>query len=46
MLHAISNNGDDSWGDDYTRDIYSGAKFDGIGEEDDNRLDSAAEEHY
>ena len=47
MLHAISNDGDDSWGDNYTRDIYSGAEFDGVGEEDDDDgLDSAAEEHY
>ena len=43
MLHAVSNNGDDSWGDDYTRDMYTGAKFDGVGEEDDN---GAAEGQY
>jgi hypothetical protein len=46
MLHAIFNDGDNSWGDDYTRDIYSGAKFDGIGEEDNDGLDSAAKKHY
>lgn len=45
MLHAISNDADDSWGDDDTREIYTGAEFDGIGEdEDDNGLGSAAEE--
>src|SRR6267378_2265851 len=36
MLHAVSNDGDDSWGDDYTREIYTGAEFDGVGEEGDN----------
>ena len=46
MLHAISNDGDDSWGDDYAREIYSGAEFDGVGEEDDDGLDPAADEHY
>ena len=45
MLHAVSNNADDSWGDDYTREIYTGAEFDGIGDEDNNGLNSAAEEH-
>ena len=46
MLHAISNDTDDSWGDDYTRETYTGAEFDGIGEEDDDGLDSAAEGHH
>ena len=46
MLHAISNDADDSWGDDYTRETYTGAEFDGIGEEDDDELDSAAEGHH
>jgi len=45
MLHAVSNDADDSWGDDYTREIYTGAEFDGVGDEDDNGLNSAAEEH-
>ena len=36
MLHAVSNNADDSWGDDYAREVYTGAKFDGIGEEEDD----------
>jgi hypothetical protein len=45
MLHAISDDADDSWGDDYTREIYTGAEFDGVGEdEDDGRLDLDAEE--
>ena len=43
MLHAVSNDGDDSWGNDYTRDMYTGAEFDGVGEEDDN---GAAEGQY
>jgi len=47
MLHAISNDADDSWGDDYEREMYTGAEFDGIGEEeDDDGCDSVAEEHY
>jgi len=46
MLNAVSNDADDSWGDDYAREIYTGAEFDGIGEEDDDRHDSAADEHH
>ena len=46
VLHAVSNDGDDSWGDECAREIYTGAEFDGIGEEDDDGHDSAAEEHY
>ena len=47
ILHAIANDADDSWVDDYTSKAYTGAEFDGIGEEDDNDgLDLAAEEHY
>jgi len=45
MLHAVSNNADDSWGDDYTREIYTDAEFDGIGDEDNNGLNSAAKEY-
>ena len=45
MLHAVSNDADDSWGDDYTREIYTGAEFDGVGDEDNDGLNSAAEEH-
>jgi hypothetical protein len=45
MLSSVSNDTDDSWGDDYTREIYTGAEFDGVGEEDDDRYDLAAEEH-
>jgi len=45
MLHAISNDADDSWGDDDTREIYTGAEFDSVGEDkDNNRLDLAAKE--
>jgi hypothetical protein len=47
MLHAGSSDTDDSWGDDDAREIYTGAEFDGVGEEgDDGGHDSAAEEHY
>ena len=44
MLHAVSNDADDSWSDDDKSEMYTGAEFDGIGEdEDDGRLDLAAE---
>jgi hypothetical protein len=47
MLHIVSDDADDSWGDDYTREIYTGAEFDGIGEgEDGDGHNSAAEEQY
>ena len=47
MLHAVSNDADDSWGDDYAKEIYTSVEFDGIGEEDDDDgHDLAAEEHY
>ena len=48
ILHTVSNDGDDSWGDDHTREIYTGAEFDGISEEEDdgNGLDSATVERY
>jgi len=40
-------NADDSWGDEYATEIYTGAEFDGIGEEeDDDGHNLAAEEHY
>ena len=45
ILHAVVNDADDSWGDDCSREAYSGAEFDGIGEEDDEELSSAAEGH-
>ncbi len=46
MLHAVSNNANDSWGDDYAREVYTSAKFDGIGEEDNIGHDWAAEAHH
>jgi len=46
ILHTVSNDADDSWSDDYTREVYTGAEFDGVGEEEDDGLDSAAEEHH
>ena len=47
MLHIVSDDADDSWGDDYTRETYSGVEFDGIGEgEDGDGHDTAAEEQY
>jgi hypothetical protein len=45
LLHAVSSDNDDSWGDDNTREIYTGAEFDGIGEDDDEH-NSAAEGHH
>ena len=44
MLNTVSNDTDDSWGNNYAREIYTGAKFDGVGEEDDDRFDLATEE--
>ena len=46
ILHAVVNDANDSWGDDCSREAYSGAKFDGIGEEDDEELSSAAKGCY
>lgn len=50
VLHAVSNDDDDdddSWGDDCAREIYNGAEFDGIDEEEDDvGRDTAAEEYY
>ena len=47
MLNAVSNDADDSWDDNYTREIYTGAEFDGVGDEDDDdEYDSAAEDKY
>ena len=46
ILHAVANDADDSWGDEDTREAYTGAEFDGVGEEDDDGLGSAAEGHY
>ena len=46
ILHAVSNDDDDSWGDDHAREAYTGAEFDGVGEEDDDELASAPEERY
>jgi hypothetical protein len=44
---AVSNNADDSWDNDHTRETYTSAEFDGIGKDkDDSGHDSAAEEHY
>jgi hypothetical protein len=43
MLHAVTNDGDDSWCDDYTRETYTGAEFDGVGEEDEDELNLATE---
>ena len=46
ILHAVSNDADDSWGDEDTREVYTGAEFDGVGEEDDDGVGSAAEDRY
>ena len=45
MLYTVSNDTDDSWADDYTKEIYTGAEFDGVGEDDDEH-NLAAEERY
>src|SRR6267154_643237 len=46
-LNDVSNDADDSWGDEYATEIYTGAEFDGVGEEEyDDGHDLAAEEHY
>src|ERR1700684_143384 len=36
LLNAVSSDGDDSWDDASAREIYAGAEFDGVGEEDDD----------
>jgi hypothetical protein len=47
ILDTVSNDADDSWGEDCARETYTGAEFDGIGEgEGDDGVDSAAEERY
>jgi hypothetical protein len=46
MLHAVSNDTNDSWHDDNAAEIYTGAEFDGIGEEDNDGLDSAAKGYH
>ena len=46
ILHAVSNDADNSWGDEDTREAYTGTKFDGIGEEDNDGVGSAAEDCY
>ena len=44
MFHTVSSDADETWGDENTSEEYTGAEFDGIGEEDDEGQDSAAEE--
>ena len=47
MLHAASNDADNSWCDNNTREMYTGAEFDGVGEEeDDGGRDSFAKGNY
>ena len=47
MLHSVSDDADDSWGDEHAREKYNGAEFDGVDEEEGNDgRDSAAEEHH
>ena len=49
MLNTVSNDANDSWGDESAAEIYTGAEFDGIGEEEEEEhdgRDSAAEKHY
>ena len=49
MLHSVSDDADDSWSDDYTREVYTGAEFDGVDDDDDEDDVGhyfAAEEHH
>ncbi len=46
MLHTVFNDADDSWGDENARETYTGAEFDGVGEEDDNDEPNLASEEY
>ena len=46
ILHIVANDADDSWGNEDTREVYTGAKFDGVGKEDNDRLGLAAKGHY
>jgi hypothetical protein len=47
MLYAVSGDLDDSWGNDFASETYTGVEFDGVGEEEDNDgLDLAANEHH
>ena len=46
MLHAVSNDADDLWGNNYTREMYTGAEFDGIGEGDNDMPNLADEGHH
>jgi hypothetical protein len=43
---VVSNDTDDLWGDEDTREAYTGAEFDGVGEEDNDGVGSAAEDCY
>ena len=36
MLHAVSNDANDSWDAENENEAYTGAEFDDIGEEDDD----------
>jgi hypothetical protein len=47
MLHAISGNLDDSWGDNFMNKAYTGVEFNGVGKEEDNDgLNLAADKYY
>jgi hypothetical protein len=47
MLHAVSRDLDDSWGDDFMSETYTGMEFDRVSKEEDNDgLDLAADEHH
>ena len=45
VLHTVSSDADDSWGDDNSEKVYTGAEFDSVDEEDEVR-DSAPQERY
>jgi len=42
MLHAVVNDTDDSWGDDCSREVYSGTEFDGVGKQDEEEEELAS----
>src|SRR6266581_1849017 len=46
ILHIVTNNANNSWGNEDTREAYTGAKVDGIGKEDDDGLGLATKGHY
>ena len=46
MLHAVSNDANDTWDNENENEAYTSAEFDDVGKEDDDGQDLAAEECY